>query len=398
MAVDTPAKIAIVGASPIGLEAALYARYLGYEVEIFERRAALESAFWPPDLAMFEPFGACSSSLALRALTAQDSARQFPSPEATLTFGEWYEMYVRPLAESDLIAEFVRYESELVAIGKVEIGKADSPSGEYDRGAWDFRLLVRGSEGKERIAAADVVLDCSGRSLASPLGHGGIPALGETAAAAQGLVRYSTPTLDEPSLAGKSILLVGEDLSAAVAAVRLAPLAAKSGGQLTWFTRHEKAERPGGPFDLSTDGPWSAAQSRLLEQANLLATSGQIAWQPETWVEAVEPTGEGRLLVCTSGESESEATFDIALALGGRRPDWSFCQELQLEICPMSDAPRFPNGWPITTEPNFYVLGSKSFGRRWGYSHSEGLTQVRDLFRVVFDREELDLYRSPFGA
>ena len=37
MAVDTPAKIAILGAGPIGLEAALYDRYLGYEVDVFER-------------------------------------------------------------------------------------------------------------------------------------------------------------------------------------------------------------------------------------------------------------------------------------------------------------------------------------------------------------------------
>ncbi|MEC9117285.1 MAG: FAD-dependent oxidoreductase, partial [Planctomycetota bacterium] len=34
MAIDTPATIAILGAGPIGLEAALYARFLGYEVTV----------------------------------------------------------------------------------------------------------------------------------------------------------------------------------------------------------------------------------------------------------------------------------------------------------------------------------------------------------------------------
>ncbi len=38
MAVDTPAVIAIIGAGPIGLEAALYGRYLGYDVRLFDAR------------------------------------------------------------------------------------------------------------------------------------------------------------------------------------------------------------------------------------------------------------------------------------------------------------------------------------------------------------------------
>lgn len=37
MALDTPARIAIVRAGPTGLEAALYARFLGYDVEIYEQ-------------------------------------------------------------------------------------------------------------------------------------------------------------------------------------------------------------------------------------------------------------------------------------------------------------------------------------------------------------------------
>ena len=35
MAIATPAKLAILGAGPLGLEAALYARFLGYAVVIF---------------------------------------------------------------------------------------------------------------------------------------------------------------------------------------------------------------------------------------------------------------------------------------------------------------------------------------------------------------------------
>ena len=36
MAIETPATIFFIGAGPVALEAALYARYLGYHVEICE--------------------------------------------------------------------------------------------------------------------------------------------------------------------------------------------------------------------------------------------------------------------------------------------------------------------------------------------------------------------------
>ena len=36
--VETPATIAIIGGGPVGIEAAIYARFLGYFVSIFEQR------------------------------------------------------------------------------------------------------------------------------------------------------------------------------------------------------------------------------------------------------------------------------------------------------------------------------------------------------------------------
>jgi len=41
MALDPPARIAVLGAGPIGLEAALYGRFLGYDVDVYERGAGV---------------------------------------------------------------------------------------------------------------------------------------------------------------------------------------------------------------------------------------------------------------------------------------------------------------------------------------------------------------------
>ena len=49
----------------------------------------------------------------------------------------------------------------------------------------------------------------------------------------------------------------------------------------------------------------------------------------------------------------------------------------------------------LTPEPNFYVLGAKSYGRRSNFLVSAGLEQIRDLFRILGDRPTLDLYAGP---
>ena len=47
-----------------------------------------------------------------------------------------------------------------------------------------------------------------------------------------------------------------------------------------------------------------------------------------------------------------------------------------------------------TTERHFYILGSKSFGRDMTFWLSTGHEQIRDLFTILGDREDLDLYAS----
>ena len=48
----------------------------------------------------------------------------------------------------------------------------------------------------------------------------------------------------------------------------------------------------------------------------------------------------------------------------------------------------------ITPEPNFYILGAKSYGRNSKFLISVGLEQIRELFTIIADREELDLYST----
>ena len=45
-------------------------------------------------------------------------------------------------------------------------------------------------------------------------------------------------------------------------------------------------------------------------------------------------------------------------------------------------------------EPNFFILGAKSFGTNSNFLLQVGHQQVRDVFRLIHNDPQLDLYRG----
>jgi len=45
-------------------------------------------------------------------------------------------------------------------------------------------------------------------------------------------------------------------------------------------------------------------------------------------------------------------------------------------------------------EPNFFVLGSKSYGRRPHFFMRSGFEQVREAFTLITGKADLDLYKK----
>src|SRR5262245_53443789 len=181
MAIDTPARLAILGAGPIGLEAALYARFLGYDVAIYEAGEVAASVRRWGHVQMFTPFSMNHSPLGLAAIQAHDESYQAPAAGDLLTGRQWIDRYLLPLAQTDLLADHMRLHTTVLAVGKEELLKGELP-GHTHRGDWSFRVLSQSAGGAERIDAFDGVLDCTGVfTRANWLGHGGVPAAGELA-------------------------------------------------------------------------------------------------------------------------------------------------------------------------------------------------------------------------
>jgi NADPH-dependent 2,4-dienoyl-CoA reductase/sulfur reductase-like enzyme len=85
MSLDTPARIAILGAGPTGLEAALYARFLGYDVDVYERSRVAENLLRLGPQPLWVPWRLVPSPLAVAALEAQDASWRIPAADEMLT-------------------------------------------------------------------------------------------------------------------------------------------------------------------------------------------------------------------------------------------------------------------------------------------------------------------------
>ena len=161
MARNERQRVAVLGAGPIGLEAALYARSLNLPVTLFERGRIAEHVQRWGHVKLFSPFGMNCTSLGRSAILGEKPKHTFPADGDSLTGREHVTAYLEPLSKASAIAECLRAETQVLHIGRHGYLKDDSP-GDARRGQEPFRLLVKPAKGKEEIVEADIVLDCTG--------------------------------------------------------------------------------------------------------------------------------------------------------------------------------------------------------------------------------------------
>lgn len=150
---DSQPRLVILGAGPIGLEAALYARYLGYSAEVFGRGKLPALSIHDAGERMLDgPFREHASTLGVAALAAQNSKWQCPAGSTILTAAEYYHSYLAPLAESDLIADSLRLGMEVQCVNRSEVD------------TWQISCCSQ--TGYESAFAADALIDTTGAGSA----------------------------------------------------------------------------------------------------------------------------------------------------------------------------------------------------------------------------------------
>jgi hypothetical protein len=402
-------RIAVIGAGPIGLEAALYARTLGFEVTIYDRGEVAENVRTWSFVRLFTPWSMNVTPPGRAALRETGAWEEPPATECP-TGHEYRQRYLQPLANSPKLRDALRTNTNVITIGRDEFTKVDA-IGQPQRAQSPFRILVRDSTGRERIDHADVIFDCTGTyGNHRWAGRGGIPAPGEQALASR--IWYTIPDVlgrDRGRFADRHTLILGCGYSAATVLDAIEQLRQTfPATQVSWAIR-----RPGQALQ-AIHGDVLPARRELVMKALRLADN------PPPWLqflgtcvlEELSPAGVKFSATLRAIQTTLVIQVDEIAALVGYTPDASIYEQLQIHECYATGGPIklsaallgesskdcMTAGASLTAEtltnpePNFFILGAKSYGTNSNFLIQLGHRQIADAFRLIRNDPKLNLY------
>jgi 2-polyprenyl-6-methoxyphenol hydroxylase-like FAD-dependent oxidoreductase len=142
-------RIAIIGAGPIGVEAALYGAQAGFDVHLFERGRIGENVRAWGHVGLFTEWGRNRSPLSQKLL----EERGFSLPPADETSsGDELADYITQLCTLNALRGRVHTQTEVLSITRERTLRSDFISDENfnsRRAAQPFRVLIRGAFGEK---------------------------------------------------------------------------------------------------------------------------------------------------------------------------------------------------------------------------------------------------------
>ncbi len=403
----------IIGSGPAGIEAGLAAASAGLDFHILERGRVAENMRRWGFVTMFSPWRMnVSPSGEGRANLDNIDRETFP------TGAEYIENYLKPLAQHPDLAEHISTGVNVLRVGRNGAFK-DTLVGDSSRAKLPFNILAENitadGQRSEVSFSARAVIDASGvYGNHRWLGPGGIPCLGEREHR-----RYISYELaDIAPIVKKSnlqlhLVIVGSGFSACTM-LESAKALNESGHPLniSWVTA-TSADKP--IREVENDPlPYRA---RLAKMANDLA-SAPPAWlnyKPDYCVVEIKNTESNESSATITlrhmgqpSEATPSETILIAqqiFALIGYVPDRRIYEELQVHECWATSGPmklaaslmsqqgadclslQTDGEALINPEPNFFIIGAKSYGRNPDFL----LERLQEQIKTVLELLSADL-------
>ena len=380
--------VAVIGGGPVGLAAAAHLIARGEEPLVFEAGAQVGANIreWG-HVRLFSPWSYVVDKASAALL--EEMGWEQPDGNDYPTGRDLVERYLEPLAATPQLASRIRLGARVVAVARLDRDKMKTESREGN----PFLVRVRKADGSEEEVLARAVIDASGPwRQPNPMGASGVPAMGESAAAAR--IVYGIPDVagaDRARYAGRRTAVVGSGHSAFNALLELAALARQvPGTTVLWVVRRPSLDRVfgGGSKDVLT------ARGELGTRLRQLVESGEVQVATGFRLRAVRAEGESLVLV---GEKASLPPVDEVVAATGFRPDLSLLSELRLALDPVTESPVAlaplidpnvhscgtvrPHGAEELKQPEegLFIVGMKSYGRAPTFLLLTGYEQVRSV-------------------
>jgi hypothetical protein len=402
-----PRRLAVIGAGPIGLEAALLGTARGWEVAVYEAGRVGEHFHMYGETVLFTPFGMNATPLGRERLRA--AGHDVPPDGELLPARDLVSRYLAPMASLQELRDRVHEGARVTHVGREGCSKGGVAAGGTVREARDFLLRVETPGGRARFERAEVVIDASGvYGQPNGTGPGGLPALSEDIVADR-IDRHLAPALADlrARYAGRRVLLLGDGHSAATVLRMFQDLDRESRpARVEWVLRERGRATP----FLEVGSDPLPARFDLAAEANRIARSAPwLETHRGATVLSYEALGAGPLRVALSYEGDERVLeVDRVLALVGYRPDLTITRELQIHHCYASEGPMKLASAILSAsaaspgrsgdclsqvshgpeslrspEPGFFVLGAKSYGRNASFLLAIGHRQVEDAFTLI---------------
>lgn len=391
MEIDTPATIGIIGGGMAAIESALYARFLGYDVQVFsENRIGSGLARWG-DTLMPVAFGQAASPLGLAALEAQGTPCDIVS-DTVVSFSQYVKEYLVPVAKTDLIYDNVSIGAPVKSISRIG---ADTVIEEplEDRAEREFRLLIDSKQRGEHSQLVDIVFDCSGLSTRCGMASGGGRAAGELENSQLLHGKRDILSKDKLRFSGKHTVLWGDTLEACATVADFYALAEQNPAtKLTWVFPRSVSKL--GLRNVLGNVPecFEAVVSRAAEaievgELPIVSMPGGVEACRFVSEEDTPNVGTWEVRLQMGADETLDIACDQLIHCGRRKGDWSFADAISPMPIPVADQPI------VTAEPHYYVLGNK-LAESTSFSAPEIREQIRQVFALVGGRADLNLYET----
>lgn len=383
--------VAIIGGGPVALAAAAQLTKREIPFVLLEQGTSVGASVleWG-HIQMFSPWEFNIDSAAMELLA--ESGWIAPPKEELPTGTQLFDQYLHPLAELDRLKPHIKTESLVIAIHRKGFDKMKTAGREQA----PFEIVYEQNHVIQRLEAS-AVIDATGTwKTPNPIGASGDYAAQETDYSSY--IHYGIPDLKGAlamRYAGKTVAVVGSGHSAIHAILLLHELKLQNPETtIHWVLRKQTVKDVFGGGER--DG--LPARGELGKRAAALVKEGTVNIHTPFHIHGLEQEGEQLNLI---GAGSTIKGVDEIIAAAGARPNFSFISELRyaadssIECVPKlaelidpnihSCGTVRPHGEAELRQPehNFYIVGSKSYGRAPTFLLATGYEQVRSVAAAI---------------